>query len=69
MLTRNKSPGKWTPRVEDERVLTGTGRYIDDVKLPHMLRVTGRIAWREPVFIDDFRHVAAHVSGRKPADE
>src|SRR5260221_10652782 len=34
MLTRNKSPGKWKPRVEDERLLRGEGRYVDDVDFP-----------------------------------
>ncbi|MBN8890949.1 MAG: 5-methyltetrahydropteroyltriglutamate--homocysteine S-methyltransferase [Rhodospirillales bacterium 70-18] len=32
------------------------------VKLPHMLRVNGRIAWQRPVFIDDYKFVASHVS-------
>jgi len=50
--------------------LAGTELYVPEqkvefkggVKLPHMLRVTGRIAWREPVFIDDYKFVAANVS-------
>jgi 5-methyltetrahydropteroyltriglutamate--homocysteine methyltransferase len=50
--------------------LAGTELYVPEqkvefkggVKLPHMLRVTGRIAWREPVFIDDYRFVAANVT-------
>ncbi|MGP4689545.1 xanthine dehydrogenase family protein molybdopterin-binding subunit [Agrobacterium pusense] len=29
--------GKSIKRVEDPRILTGNGRYIDDVSLPHML--------------------------------
>jgi carbon-monoxide dehydrogenase large subunit len=33
MLTRNK-PAKWKPRVEDERLLRGEGRYVDDVDFP-----------------------------------
>ncbi|MDE2576301.1 MAG: 5-methyltetrahydropteroyltriglutamate--homocysteine S-methyltransferase, partial [Rhodospirillales bacterium] len=33
------------------------------VMLPHKLRVNGRIAWRKPVFIDDYRFVAANVHG------
>ena len=32
------------------------------VKLPHMLRVTGKIAWQEPVFVDDFKFVADNVT-------
>ena len=31
------------------------------VKLPHMLRVHGKIAWAEKVFVDDYRFVAGHV--------
>ena len=50
--------------------LAGTELYVPEqkvefkggVKLPHMLRVTGRIAWKEPVFIDDYRFVAANVT-------
>jgi 5-methyltetrahydropteroyltriglutamate--homocysteine methyltransferase len=34
--------------------------------LPHALRVTGRVAWREPVMIDDFRFLAAHVEKAVP---
>ena len=34
MLTRNKPPSKWKPRVEDERLLRGEGRYVDDVDFP-----------------------------------
>ena len=30
MLTRNK-PVRWKPRVEDERLVRGEGRYVDDV--------------------------------------
>ena len=30
--------------------------------LPHALRVTGRIAWREPVMVEDFRYTAAQVA-------
>ncbi len=32
------------------------------VMLPHTLRVTGTIAWKDPVFIDDYKFVATHVS-------
>jgi 5-methyltetrahydropteroyltriglutamate--homocysteine methyltransferase len=32
------------------------------VQLRHMLRVNGRIAWKQPVFVDDYRFVAGHVS-------
>ena len=50
--------------------LAGTELYVPERKvefkggvlLPHMLRVNGRIAWREPVFIEDYRFVAAYVS-------
>ena len=31
--------------------------------LPMSLRVNGRIAWRKPVFVDDYRFVAANVHG------
>ncbi|MBN9507948.1 MAG: 5-methyltetrahydropteroyltriglutamate--homocysteine S-methyltransferase [Alphaproteobacteria bacterium] len=31
--------------------------------LQHALRVTGRIAWTRPVFVDDFRFTASHVHG------
>ncbi|HEX4261382.1 MAG TPA: 5-methyltetrahydropteroyltriglutamate--homocysteine S-methyltransferase [Acetobacteraceae bacterium] len=34
--------------------------------LPHALRVTGRVAWRRPVFVDDFRFVADHVKMAAP---
>jgi 5-methyltetrahydropteroyltriglutamate--homocysteine methyltransferase len=34
--------------------------------LQHALRVTGPIAWRQPVFIDDFRFTAAHVHSAVP---
>ena len=34
MLTRNKPPSKWKPRVEDERLVRGEGRYVDDVDFP-----------------------------------
>ncbi len=30
--------------------------------LPHALRVNGRIGWRRPVMIEDFRFVAGHVT-------
>jgi 5-methyltetrahydropteroyltriglutamate--homocysteine methyltransferase len=50
--------------------LAGTELYVPEqkvefkggVKLPHMLRVTGRIAWKEPVFVDDYRFVAGNVT-------
>ncbi|HZQ57899.1 MAG TPA: xanthine dehydrogenase family protein molybdopterin-binding subunit [Acidimicrobiales bacterium] len=32
--------GAKVPRVEDRRILTGRGRYVDDVRLPHMLHAT-----------------------------
>jgi 5-methyltetrahydropteroyltriglutamate--homocysteine methyltransferase len=48
--------------------LDGVEMYEPDQKvqfhgatLQHALRVTGPIAWRAPVFIDDFRFTAAHV--------
>ena len=49
--------------------LAGTELYAPEqkiefkggVKLPLMLRVTGRIAWKEPTFIDDYEFVAANV--------
>jgi 5-methyltetrahydropteroyltriglutamate--homocysteine methyltransferase len=31
--------------------------------LPHALRVTGRIGWREPVMIEDFRYTQSRVGG------
>ena len=31
------------------------------IKLPYNLRVNGKIAWKDPVFIDDYQFVAAHV--------
>ncbi len=31
--------------------------------LQHALRVTGRIAWTRPVFVDDFRFTAGHAHG------
>ena len=31
------------------------------VMLPHRLKVNGRIAWKEPAFIADYRFTAAHV--------
>ncbi len=50
--------------------LGGTELYVPEqhiefkggVKLPHMLRVNGRIAWTQPTFIEDFRFVAGHVT-------
>jgi 5-methyltetrahydropteroyltriglutamate--homocysteine methyltransferase len=49
--------------------LGGTELYVPEnqvefkggVKLPHRLRVVGRIAWTQPAFIDAFRFVAGHV--------
>ena len=32
------------------------------VKLPYMLRVTDKITWDKPVFIDDYKFVANHVT-------
>ena len=32
--------GAKVPRVEDRRILTGRGRYVDDLHLPHMLQAT-----------------------------
>ena len=32
--------GAKVPRVEDRRILTGRGRYVDDLHLPHMLHAT-----------------------------
>jgi 5-methyltetrahydropteroyltriglutamate--homocysteine methyltransferase len=32
------------------------------VKLPHMLRIHGKIAWHEPAFIEDSKFVAANVT-------
>jgi len=32
--------GAKVPRVEDRRILTGRGHYIDDLHLPHMLHAT-----------------------------
>lgn len=34
--------------------------------LPHALRVTGRIAWREPVMVEDFRYTASQVATAVP---
>jgi 5-methyltetrahydropteroyltriglutamate--homocysteine methyltransferase len=34
--------------------------------LPHALRVTGPVAWRRPVFVEDFRFVADHVKTAVP---
>jgi 5-methyltetrahydropteroyltriglutamate--homocysteine methyltransferase len=34
--------------------------------LPHALKVTGRIAWNRPVFLDDYRFTAAHAQGAVP---
>ncbi len=31
------------------------------VQLGHKLRVNGRIAWKDPVFVDDYRFVAGHT--------
>ena len=33
-----KLVGESVPRVEDRRILTGRGRYVDDLKLPNMLQ-------------------------------
>ena len=30
--------GQPVRRVEDQRFLTGTGRYVDDINLPHQAR-------------------------------
>ena len=34
--------------------------------LPHALRVTGKIAYRRPIMVDDFRYVADHVRAAVP---
>jgi 5-methyltetrahydropteroyltriglutamate--homocysteine methyltransferase len=31
------------------------------LKLPYMLRVNGKIAWKEPAFVDDYKFVASQV--------
>jgi 5-methyltetrahydropteroyltriglutamate--homocysteine methyltransferase len=36
-------------------------QFKGGVKLGHSLRVNGRIAWKEPVFIDDYKFTASHV--------
>ncbi|HLL26240.1 MAG TPA: xanthine dehydrogenase family protein molybdopterin-binding subunit [Xanthobacteraceae bacterium] len=36
MLTRGRPP-KWQPRVEDDRLLRGEGRYVDDVDFPNLV--------------------------------
>jgi len=49
--------------------LEGTELYVPETKiefkggvaLPHKLRVNGRIAWKDPVFIDDYKFTAAHT--------
>jgi 5-methyltetrahydropteroyltriglutamate--homocysteine methyltransferase len=48
--------------------LDGVEMYVPEQKvqfhgatLQHALRVTGPIAWRQPVFIDDFRYTASRV--------
>jgi 5-methyltetrahydropteroyltriglutamate--homocysteine methyltransferase len=49
--------------------LEGVELYVPDtkiefkggVRLGHALRVHGKIAWKEPVFVNDFRFVASHV--------
>ena len=53
--------------------LDGVELYEPEVKLafsgavlPKMLRVTGRIAWNKPVFVEDFRFVHSHVKTALP---
>lgn len=36
-------------------------QFSGGVKLGHALRVNGKIAWKDPVFIDDYKFVASHV--------
>jgi 5-methyltetrahydropteroyltriglutamate--homocysteine methyltransferase len=41
-------------------------QFSGGVKLGHSLRVNGRIAWKDPVFIDDYKFVAGHVATATP---
>jgi 5-methyltetrahydropteroyltriglutamate--homocysteine methyltransferase len=43
--------------VPDEQI-----QFKGGVKLGHALRVHSRIAWQDPVFVDDYKFVASHVS-------
>jgi 5-methyltetrahydropteroyltriglutamate--homocysteine methyltransferase len=43
--------------VPDEQI-----QFKGGVKLGHALRVHSRIAWKDPVFVDDYKFVAGHVS-------
>ena len=50
--------------------LDGVEMYVPEQKvqfhgatLQHALKVTGKIGWNKPVFLDDFRFTAAHAQG------
>jgi len=47
---------------EPERKIAFHGAVL----LPHALRVNGRIAYRKPVMVDDFRYLAGHVKTAMP---
>ena len=50
-------------RLEGAELVTPEKKveFKGGVMLPHTLKVTGKIAWKEPVFVDDYRFVASHV--------
>src|SRR5450755_4901186 len=41
-------------------------QFKGGVPLPHALRVTGRIGWRKPVMVEDYRFVASNVRSAVP---
>jgi carbon-monoxide dehydrogenase large subunit len=67
--TAGRFVGQKVLRREDPRLLTGHGRFVDDVMLPGMLHCTfvrsdvarGRIAWLSPI--------ARALTGRRVGDE
>lgn len=50
-------------RLEGAELVTPERKveFKGGVMLPHTLKVTGKIAWKAPVFIDDYKFVAGHV--------
>lgn len=57
----NSSIGRRHPRLEDQRLLTGNGRYIDDIRLPGLLHAA---FLRSPHPHAAIRRIDAHAAAR-----
>jgi carbon-monoxide dehydrogenase large subunit len=55
--------GAKVPRVEDRRILTGRGHYIDDLQLPHMLHAA---FLRSPLAHARITHIDASAAAEAP---